>query len=129
MVRAVFRAALFGGVLLAIWTLARPASAAAPLCDDRGATAIASPPPLQAPDEAIQRAHASATCSRDDLPLGTSVAPAHRGAPPLAPSADPGVPPAVVRLAPLAGQSRLTIERTVPPCDGVRYRVERPPRA
>jgi hypothetical protein len=129
MVRAVLRAALFTGVFLALWTLARPASAAAPLCDDRGATTIASPPPLQAADDSIQRSPLADSCSRDDLPRGSSIGSAHRLPGPPAPSGDPALPSASVRLAPLAGQLLGTVEPSARPCDGVRYRVERPPRA
>ena len=57
MVTRVFRTAIFAGVMLALWTLGRPAHAAtlAPFCDDRGATALAPPPALEAPDEAVRQ--------------------------------------------------------------------------
>src|SRR5947209_17163186 len=90
MARVVLRAVLFGSVVLALWSLARPASAAiAPLCDDRGASAIAPPPLLQAPDdahnEAIERAHVAPSCTRGDLPLGASIAAPKKGVPKLSP--------------------------------------------
>jgi len=131
MVRALLRAALFGSVFLALWTLARPASAAiAPLCDDRGASGVALPPPLEAPEDAIQRARAAATCERDEIPLGSSVGPKQKGAPPAAPSGEPAQPAAQPRLLfPAAGSESRVLAVVARPRDGVRNRVERPPRA
>jgi hypothetical protein len=130
MVRAFLRAALFGSVFLALWTLARPASAAiAPLCDDRGASGVALPPPLEAPEDAIQRARATATCERDELPLGSSVGPTHKGSPKAAPSPpEPAQPAAQARLVFTAGSESRFLAALARPRDGVRYRVERPPR-
>jgi hypothetical protein len=130
MVRAFLRAVLFGSVFLALWTLARPASAAiAPLCDDRGASGIALPPPLEAPQDAIQRARLTATCERDEIPLGSSVGPTHKGAPKAAPSPpEPARPAAHARLVFSAGSESRFLAIVALPRDGVRYRVERPPR-
>jgi hypothetical protein len=133
MVRAFLRAALFGGVFLALWTLAQPASAAvAPLCDDRGASAVAGPPLLEAPDEGIARAaiaaSGSASCSRDELPYGASVSPAHKGPSSPAWSAEQALPFVSPRLVLLAGDDLAVAELAARPPDGVRVRVERPPR-
>jgi hypothetical protein len=131
MVRALLRAVLFGSVFLALWTLARPASAAiAPLCDDRGASGVAAlPTPLEAPEDTIQRAHATATCERDEILLGSSVRSTHKGAPKAAPSApEPAQPTAQPRLVFSAGSDARVLAVVARPRDGVRYRVERPPR-
>jgi hypothetical protein len=129
MVRALLRAAVFGSVFLTLWTLARPASAAiAPLCDDRGASGVAMPPPLEAPEDAIQRAHATASCTRDEIPLGASMGPTHKRAPKAAPSAEPAHPAAQPRLVFPARRESRGLAVVALPRDGVRYRIERPPR-
>jgi len=135
MFRAFLRAALFGSVFLTLLTLALPASAAvAPLCDDRGASAIAGPPLLEAPDEAIARvavaaaAHASSPCSREELPYGASVSPVHKGPSSAASSADQALPSASSYLILLAGHELTAGELEARPPDGVRVRIERPPR-
>jgi hypothetical protein len=129
MVRAFLRAAVFGSAFLALWTLARPASAAiAPLCDDRGASGVALPPPLEAPEDAIQRARAASTCTRDGIPLGTNVGPTHKRAPQAAPSGEPAHPAMQPRLVFPAGFASRALAVLALPRDGVRYRVERPPR-
>src|SRR5579884_797187 len=88
----IYRAVLFAGVLLAVWAVAIPAFASpAPLCDDRGATLLATPPALEAPDVAIERARASATCD-EDAPVGVAVLPG-QNAPVTAPlTAEPMLP-------------------------------------
>lgn len=61
MLARVVRAAIFFATVAVVSMLGRNAYAAvAPFCDDRGATALAAPPDLQAPDDAIQRARAEA---------------------------------------------------------------------
>ena len=107
----------------------RPARAAsAPFCDDRGATALAAPPALQAPDDAIRRTQVAA-CDGDEPLYDATIAPAHRGPSRAATAVDPGVTAASLRMAPAAPRSTGTISssRSVPP-DGVGLRVERPPR-
>jgi hypothetical protein len=129
MVRAFVRAALFGSVFLALWTLARPAAAAlAPLCDDRGASAVAAPPPLEAPDEAIERARATCPTTHGDLPLGARISPAQKDVPRLWSSQPRAVPAAALRIAPPSGAVREQAIRVALARDGVRSRVERPPR-
>jgi len=130
MVTRVFRTAIFAGVLLALWTLGRPAHAAglAPFCDDRGATALAEPPALEAPDVAIQRA-AAPPCGTDAPVFGLALGPAHHvasgapadAAPAAAASPLPVLPPPLDGLV-------VFVSGETPPQAGVRYRVERPPR-
>jgi hypothetical protein len=128
----VFRAAIFAGVMLALWTLGRPAHAAvlAPFCDDRGATALAAPPALEAPDEAIRRA-AAPPCDSTDAPIfGIALGPAHRTLrDPQASAAPASEAPRLQLLPPLRGEPLVLVAREGPPQAGVRYRVERPPRA
>ncbi|HLK40686.1 MAG TPA: hypothetical protein VKU41_28230 [Polyangiaceae bacterium] len=122
--------AFFAGFVLALSTLARPALASvAPFSDDRGATAVAPPPALEAPDEAITRARVSS-----DHPtwrwLHAAIVPPHSGG---APEAAQGVDPVVeaptpkVQAAPHEGAVPVdpTPARAGP---GERSRVERPPR-
>jgi hypothetical protein len=125
----ILRAVVFASLLLATWTLARPAHASplAPFCDDRGATALAPAPALETPDEAIRRAKTS-PCDGDEPLFGLAVGPAHRAlAPPLGhvESAQPVKPSLFV---PLGGTSIDFAERASLMPLGVRGRVERPPR-
>jgi hypothetical protein len=126
-----FRATIFAGVMLAFWTLGRPAHAAtlAPFCDDRGATALAPQPALEATDEAVRRA-ADAPCDTDAPIFGLALGPAHRILSEVPADAAPAAieSPAQLAPAPLDG-SFAPVARETPPQAGVRYRVERPPRA
>jgi hypothetical protein len=127
--RRVLRAVLVASVALAIWTLARPAMAApAPLCDDRGASALAPPPVLEASDVAVQRARATATCPLADLPLVTTIAPGHRAPPSPPPSGEPLLVQSSVAVAPPTGEELDLPTADVPPLEGVWSRIERPPR-
>ncbi len=127
----VVRAALFCATLLVAWTIARPAHAAAwaPFCDDRGATALAAPPALEAPDEAVRRVRVTGCGHRLDVDvLMASLGPSRGHA--SAGSDAPGpacLNPATVTAAPVA----LALVEVLPPrrpAIGARGRVERPPR-
>ena len=129
MFRGVLRAALSVGLMLALWTVSRPAAAAVPagLCDDRGASAIAPPPSLEAPDEAIQRARAPLPCG-GELESRVAVSPGHRGA---------GIAqndgPSALRWVPIVWvEQGGTVIPFAEPAErrglGVHFRVERPPR-
>jgi hypothetical protein len=128
--RATLRAVLAVTIVLALWTVSHPASAAAAaLCDDRGASVIAPPPPLEASDEAIQREQIPDACLGDGvLPLGARISPAPRGVPFFFPSADQALPIVPARLAMSAGTESVVLPRTARAPAGVRSRVERPPR-
>ena len=125
----ILRAALFASFFLAAWAFARPAraSALAPFCDDRGATALAAAPALEATDEAIARAKAS-PCDGNEPLVGLAVGPGHRA--PAAPSDDVGSaqPVTLPLLVPLVGISIDFAARARAEQHGVRWRVERPPR-
>ncbi len=125
----VLRAAIFASFLLAAWTFARTvqASPLAPFCDDRGATALAPEPALEATDEAVRRAKTS-ECAGNEPLLGLVLGPSHRA--PVAPSGqvDPARPVRSPRLAPLVGAPLDFATQATPEHRGVRGRVERPPR-
>jgi hypothetical protein len=130
MLRRVLRAVLFAIVTVALWTVARPANAAvAPMCDDRGASMIASPPTLQAPDAVLAQAATSHACDGEDFLDGRAVAPGH--APRVVPASqgDPALVPVTPMVPPPAvlGAARAWDSSWIDP-SGVRSRVERPPR-
>lgn len=130
MFRRVHHAAFFGGLFLALWTLARPASAMpAGLCDDRGATAIAPPPALQASDEAVRRARAPASCAGMELPTCATIAPAPHGL--TFASSDLGSA-LLVRPFGFAASRGESLEFAIDlnrPLAGIHLRIERPPRS
>jgi hypothetical protein len=117
--------------MLAAWVLARPAYASsAPLCDDRGATAIARPPSLEARDVAVERVRNSNTCpwAAPDLLLGARISSSHPAFEVLISTVDQALPLAVVALPPPAGEELDLAPQPAPAGKGVRSRVERPPR-
>lgn len=120
---------LASSLALVLWTVARPAAAApAPFCDDRGASAIAPPPALEAPDVAVQRARVTSTCPTEDSPLGATLT---HGRAPSAPAVIQAEPALLVATIPLPLPSTSELDpapRVEWPCEGVRSRVERPPR-
>ena len=130
MVTRVFRTAIFAGVMLALWTLGRPAHAGtlAPFCDDRGATALAAQPALEATDEAVRRT-AAPPCD-DDVPLfGLALGAAHRSLRSFSADAAPATAAAQPRLLhPSLDEPMAFVVAQGPPLAGVRCRVERPPR-
>jgi hypothetical protein len=135
MVRRALRVVLFASFVIVFWTMARPAYAyaahasAAPLCDDRGATSLAPPPALEAPDVAIQRARAASCTCGDELALFVTITAVHHGvAPPSADSAQ-ALPASSLHLAPLVGDDLDDSVDAGRPLDGIRSRVDRPPRA
>jgi hypothetical protein len=130
MLRRALRAFLVSSLALALWTLSRPAHASpAPLCDDRGATAIAPPLALQAPEGAIERAHTPVACPGGDAPYGSTIARGHRAGTGAATAAQPVLPPSQTALVPPPDATLDPPARFTEPPDGVRPRVERPPRA
>lgn len=130
MVTRAFRTAIFVGVMLALWLVGRPAHAAtfAPFCDDRGATALAPPPTLEATDEAVRRT-AAPPCDGEAPIFGLALQPAHRVVPTASAAATPAATTAPLPLlpSPLDGPIAFVARETARPA-GVRYRVERPPR-
>ena len=130
MLRRALRAVLFAIVTVAIWTVARPAQAMpAPYCDDRGATAIAEPPVLQAPDVVVRRAHVAGSCETDERAAGAAVSPGQGEPVPPAAHADPGIPSAGPVVASADCVEACFAPVVAPVFDGVRFPIERPPRA
>ena len=129
MVVRALRAALFASILLAVWSFARPARAAslAPFCDDRGATAIASPPALEAPDEAVRRA-AAPSCDPDGPLFGLAFDHGRAHGAKASPEQEPAIAAVPVAIAHPTGEPIAFVTRETSSPYGVRYRVERPPR-
>lgn len=129
MLRRALRAALFTIVTVVLWTVSRPAMAMpAPFCDDRGATAMAAEPLLEAPDIAIQRARATPSCDLDDCAAGAAVAPGHSPTSIPTASADPALPASPPVVPPASGSTRPFISAAQPRADGITGTLERPPR-
>jgi hypothetical protein len=129
MLRRALRAALFTIVTVVLWTVARPAMAMpAPFCDDRGATAMAPEPLLEAPDVAVQRARAAPACDGEELMLGMTAAPGH-STPMVASSGDPALPATTPPVAPADFVTLPPLPVAQPRADGVPGTLDRPPRA
>lgn len=127
-VRAAVLCAAFAATMLAVMTLTRPAHAApAPFCDDRGATALAAPPALEAPDVAIRRVRVTG-CNLDFDVLMASLSPWHGKASATADAPGPVGLIAAQVTAPSDSTPLLATEPPGRPCVGARGRVERPPR-
>jgi hypothetical protein len=129
MSRRVLRAAIAASIALALLVLVRPARASsAPFCDDRGASAIASPPLLEAPDDAIRRA-SLVSCDTEEPLLFASIAPAHRGPARGLASPEAAIEGRRVSLARPLGQLLPAQRARIEPLpEGVGFRIERPPR-
>ncbi len=129
MPRAVLRAALFAIVSIALWAVARPAYAMpAPFCDDRGATAIAQPPTLEAPDVAVQRARLSVPCDGDSRTLGATLRQGRAQRVLTTSQSDPAAPGVPPVLGPRTERLRDVAPLTAPAADGVVFPLDRPPR-
>jgi hypothetical protein len=114
---------------LAVWAIATPAFASAPLCDPHGATGEAPAPQLQQPETSIDLGVAPDDCD-EASPLATAINNGRAPEPaPTSASQDhvllsivPAVPPAVSVESFARGGSSGS-ERA-----GARARVDRPPR-
>jgi hypothetical protein len=114
--------------MLVVWLVARPAAASAPLCDDRGASALAPLPVLDAPNASLNVGEHAEGCDE----AGARDKAYHRGDRP------PRITPfAHADFAPVSAEglvSSATAERFPSavtegsPCPGVLRSVERPPR-
>jgi hypothetical protein len=120
---------MFAIVTVAIWTLSRPAFAMpAPLCDDRGATSLAPPPTLQAPELAVLRAPPPLPCEDTGLEAGPTLAPGHGQHQVPSPQGDPAVVIRTAAFVSLAGEPIALPAPAAPSSEGMHYRIERPPR-
>jgi hypothetical protein len=124
------RAAAFVIVTLALFLAARPARATSVvgLCDDRGATAIAPPLELDAPDVAIARARTSRTCDADAFSALVAVTRGHHPSWHRAIAVERALPTGGTTVAPAAGEGLVPIAVAESPGRERRSRVERPPR-
>jgi hypothetical protein len=123
------RLALFVSLVLALWTVGRPAMAMpAGLCDDRGASAIAQVPSFEAPDLAIRRAMAGGSCRDEKLPVHARIVPAHSAFPSLYGTAHYALSVDLFGLEAGPGEAISVDPGAWRPLSGVRGRVERPPR-
>jgi hypothetical protein len=134
--RRLIRVAITASLVLALWAIARPASAAtasmAPFCDDRGATAVASPPVLPMLDQAFFRAGPTTRADAEfavDGSTAASIGPSRSAVE----NRSFEVPPFVITHSQDAAHPAPDAILAVPavvsasPC-GVHIRVERPPR-
>jgi hypothetical protein len=129
MLRRVILRLLAASLALAVWTVARPAQATtAPFCDDRGASAMAPPPVLEAPDVGVQRAAVPASCPDEDVLLGTTVRSGRVASAPLTVGGDPLLLPTQAKTAVPPAESMTILPPVESPREGVRFRIERPPR-
>ncbi len=123
------RLALFVSVVLALWTVGRPARAMpAGLCDDRGASAIAPVPSFEAPDVAVRRAAAGGSCRDEKLLVHARIVPAHSVFPSLYGTAHYALSVDRFGLGAGPGEAISLDPGAKRPLFGVRVRVERPPR-
>jgi hypothetical protein len=126
----VIRALLFAGVCLAMLAVVRPARAAlAPLCDDRGASAVAPPPLLESPEDVLARA-AATPCERDALSPLSTLRTSHAHDAPAPPDDAPALPVCGPRLPERAASNRpAPLDMPGHARSAMRSRVDRPPRA
>ena len=115
---------------LAVWAIATPAFAAAPLCDPRGATGIAPAPQLQQPETSIDIGEAPEDCGLLSQ-VATSIE--HGRAPqPVPPGAGQNrlVPSVAAAISPAASTESFARDGTTgSERAGARSRVDRPPRS
>jgi hypothetical protein len=128
-IRAILRLVVASGLGLALWAVAVPAwASSAPFCDDRGATALAATPVLVGGESGVQVAPSKATCDGEELFFGASLTRGHRAPAPAVDAPEPYVAPAVPSVAPAVGDPLIQPPEVACPTEGVRWRVERPPR-
>jgi hypothetical protein len=114
---------------VAVWAIATPARAEAPLCDPRGATGVAPPPQLQMPMTSIDVSAPVEDCS--ELISMTVAAEDGRAPEPAPPSAsqDPVVVDSAAQVPAVALSGYAYREEVVLHArPGERSRVDRPPR-
>ncbi len=130
------RAALVLATMFVVLAMARPAYAAAasaPFCDDRGATALAPPPTLEAPDGAIQRARAQACGLKTDGDAWLAMFRSGRGRAEATAAPDGPAASTTTAATPAIAAADCVVlpalETRAAPAATPGSRVERPPRA
>jgi len=114
--------------LLAVWLVVRPAAAAAPVCDERGASMVAPAPTLDTPDSSVDVGEHLDGCEAW-LSAGKEYKQGGRpSTAAAAPDVDATVPAVLVDIppppeVPSVGSRLETVDRA-----GVRFLLERPPR-
>lgn len=98
----------------------------APLCDDRGASAIAPPPTFEATDEAVRRTVA-ASCGDGEQSLFASIAQGRAPTSPEAHATDPALPARMAWSVRWAAEIVDPVPEIRTHLRGVRAQVERPP--
>ena len=123
-----FRPLLVVLAALAVWLVARPARAAAPLCDDRGASSLAPAPTLDTPNASIDIGMGPEPC-QVQVELDASF---HQGRAPNPLPAPVGAEllPAHARVTVLFAGTELCLRVRYLDASrsGVVYRLDRPPR-
>ena len=131
MSRRLVRLVLAAATTLAAWLVVMPARAAAPFCDDRGASTLAPAPQLQAPETSIDVGAGDEACL-DALGQSSGNAVDEGRAPPIASSPqgfDATLPSAIpigrasFVILPVPAASRAPVR------PAILGRVDRPPRA
>jgi hypothetical protein len=115
--------------VLAAWLVVRPAAASAPVCDDRGASALAPEPVLDAGSATLDVGEHDSGCDAW-LAGGHAYRPGQRPAP-VSPSARVDVVPSsgTCRVPPSVAAEALQWATVSLERPGVRFLPERPPRA
>jgi hypothetical protein len=126
MLRRWARLFVFGATFATLWLVAFPAMASGPLCDDRGATAVA-PSPTLIPIEQSLIAGDADDCDRDaqQVSIQRHRAPGERI---VITGGDAALPTSPIHVFAAPGRGpRWFVDRDAPRA-GVRARVDRPPR-
>jgi hypothetical protein len=124
------RALALVAVTMAVWLIGKPAAAAAPLCDERGATTLAPPPTLDAPVASIDVGDTGDGCARLAVDRDIAYSQGRGSDPSPAPShsdltIDTDAPRVVRPLSAIVPSAETRLVHR----PGVRTRLERPPRA
>ncbi len=109
-----------------VWLVVKPAYAAAPVCDPRGATMFAPPPQIQDPEQSLDVVPDCAV----DSPLDVRAVGPRRGGPVSFLISQEPVAQVAIALPPIPIGERLEAAASslVRPPRGVRSALERPPR-
>ncbi|MGH7295344.1 MAG: hypothetical protein ACRELB_10440 [Polyangiaceae bacterium] len=126
------RPLLVSSLALALWAIALPARASsAPFCDDRGASALAPPPTLvgAGTDAGTQLGRLDLPCDAEEDFIGATLTRGHPAPVPTAEAPPPYLAPPSFAVVPATGEDLDRPPSEAPRADGVRSRIERPPRS